>query len=65
MFSENFDFLIKGKFDKYAGEWIAVSGSRIIANAGSASEVISLAEKITSNRTTIMRVPEKEEILLI
>lgn len=65
MVSKNFNFLISGNFEKYEGDWIAVSENRVIANGGSASEVMSESRKKTEKKTTIMKVPSKKQILLL
>ncbi|MBI4439515.1 hypothetical protein HY638_00925 [Candidatus Woesearchaeota archaeon] len=63
MISENFGFLMKGNFDKYSGEWIAVSENKIVAVGKSASEVIDKAKNI--RKRTIMKIPNKRQILLL
>ena len=65
MVSENFNYIVNGNFNKYAGQWIAVSGNKVVANAGSASEVIDEAKKKTKDKSTIMKVPEKDQVLLL
>lgn len=65
MVSENFNFIVNGNFHKYAGQWIAVAGSKVVAEGDSASEVISKAKKVTKKKSTIMRVPGNNQILLL
>ena len=62
--SDNFNFLIQANLEKYEGEWIAVSGNKVIAKGESASKVLSLAERKTDEKVTIMRVPEKEQVCI-
>lgn len=65
MVSQNFNFILSNDLSKYAGDWIAVADNKVIAKGESASEVMSKSKKKTKNRTTIMKVPDNNQILLL
>lgn len=65
MVSQNFNYILSNDLSRYCGEWIAVAGKKVVARGGSASEVMSKSKKKTKNRTTIMRVPEKNTLMLL
>jgi len=65
MVSGNFNFFVQNDLGKYAGEWIAVSGNKVIANGGSATEVLEKATGKSKDKPTIMRVPEDNQVLLL
>ena len=65
MVSDNFSYILNSKLSRYAGEWIAVAENKVIARATSASEVIDKAEKKTTAKKTIMKVPHKGVVLLL
>lgn len=65
MVSQNFNFILTNDLSKYAGQWIAVAKNRVVAKGGSASEVIAKADKVTKKKSTIMRVPKDNQILLL
>jgi len=63
--SQNFNFILSRDLSKYSGDWIAVANNKIVATGESASEVMSKSKKKTKKRTTIMRVPEKNTLMLL
>lgn len=65
MTSDNFNFFTSYDFTSYAGEWVAVSGNKIIARGETATEVVQKAENKTKERTSIMKVPNKDEVLIL
>jgi hypothetical protein len=65
MVSNNFNFLVNQDLNRYAGEWIAVSGNKVVANGESATEVLDKASIKSKEKPTIMRVPEGDQVLLL
>lgn len=65
MVSQNFNFILSNDLSRYAGQWIAVAGNKVVAKGESSSEVMSKSKKKIKNRTTIMRVPEKDSLMLL
>ena len=65
MVSNNFNFFMQSDLSKYAGEWIAVLGNKVIANGKSASEVLKESSSKSKEKPTIMRVPEDNQVLLL
>ena len=65
MVSKNFNFIMNADLSKYSGSWVAVSGNKVVATGVSASEVLTKAKKASSKKSTIMRIPEKKQILLL
>ena len=52
--------------EKHAGEWVVVCGQKIVACGESPSVVIDNARAICGDKeTTIFRVPENNQILLL
>ena len=65
MVTQNFNFFMNNDLSKYAGDWIAVAGNKVVAKGESASEVMTKSKKKTKKRTTVMRVPEKNVVMLL
>lgn len=65
MVSQNFNFILSNDLSRYAGQWIAVAENKVVAKGSSSSEVISKADKKTKKKSTVMRVPDNNQILLL
>ncbi|MBI4045159.1 MAG: hypothetical protein HY392_05600 [Candidatus Diapherotrites archaeon] len=59
------DFL-KKDFSRHEGEWIAISGARVIAHGKSISKVIAKARKNSKGKEyAYAKVPKKSQALIL
>ena len=57
---------IEKELKKHVGEWVAICKKKIIACGDNPSSVMDKAKELGgSQETTILRVPEKSQILLL
>ncbi|MBI2631987.1 hypothetical protein HYW75_03215 [Candidatus Pacearchaeota archaeon] len=57
---------IEKELKKHIGEWVAICNKKIVACGSNPSSVMDKAKDLCGNReTTILRVPEKSQILLL
>lgn len=63
--SSNYNFFIKTDTSAYKGEWLAISGEKIIAHGKDAEEVYKNALKITSAKNiSLAKAPDEQMLVL-
>lgn len=63
--SSNYDFFIKTNTSRYKGEWIAISGNKVIAHGLDAEEVYKIAQKKTrSKKISLAKAPDEQMLVL-
>ena len=56
----NYDFFIKADFSKFAGEWVGVLNSKVVAHGSNFKEVAEIVDKeFQSKKVLITRIPAK------
>ena len=57
---------IENELKKHVGKWVAICNRKIVAFGNNPSSVMDKAKDLCGNQeTTILRVPEKSQILLL
>lgn len=61
----NYEYFIKADTSKYKGEWVAISGAKIVSHGKDAQTVYKKAKKIKPNADiSLAKVPEQEVLIL-
>lgn len=62
----NYDFFVKTDTSRYKGEWIAISGERIVCHGKDAEKVYKMAKKKVKNKdVSLAKVPEKQMLAYV
>ncbi len=56
---QNYDFFLGSELDKYSGKWVAIVDKKIICAGKKIKKVYDKAQKLTSKRAFISKVPKK------
>ena len=60
------DKTLQRELRKYVGKWVAVCGKKVVAADKNPGNVMDIAKELCGNKeTTIFRVHEKNQILLL
>lgn len=63
--SANYEFFLKANTAPYRGEWIAISGKKIISHGKDAEEVYKKAkQKNPKANISLAKVPEEQTLIL-
>lgn len=63
--SKNYDFFINTDTSKYKGEWIAISGNKVVAHGQDAEIVYKKAsKKAKKTDISLAKVPESQMMVL-
>ncbi len=61
---KNYEFYADANLSKYAGEWVAIINSKIVAHGKSLKEIVKKARETSPNLTPfIAKVPSKKILL--
>lgn len=63
--ASNYDFFIKTNTSPYKGEWIAISGKKIVSHGKDAEEVYKDAkQKSKTSDISLAKIPEQDTLVL-
>ena len=61
----NYDYFIKADTSSYKGEWVAISGKKIVSHGKDAQDVYQKAQKITrGGNISLAKIPEEQVLVL-
>jgi len=64
MENKNYEIFLKTDVSAHIGEWVAISGGKIVAHGKKVKEVLNEANhKCPGKRPLLARVPEKETMI--
>ena len=66
--NKNFDFFLEADLSRYSGQWIAISGNRVIASDFNSEAVIEKVNELCKEKTEIplfAKVPEQDQVLIL
>lgn len=63
--SPNYDFFLKMDTSKYKGEWVAISGNKVVAHGKDAQKVYANAKKkVPIKDISLAKAPEEQMLVL-
>lgn len=61
----NYDFFIKANTSAFRGEWVAISGRKIVSHGKDAQEVYKKArQKSKTSSISLAKIPEEDTLIL-
>lgn len=61
----NYDFFIKANTSPYKGEWVAISGKKIVSHGKDAQKVYKQAkQKSKTSDISLAKIPEENTLIL-
>ncbi len=61
----NYDFFIKANTSAFKGEWVAISGKKIVSHGKDAQEVYKKArQKGKTSNISLAKIPEEDILIL-
>lgn len=61
----NYDFFIKANTSVFKGEWVAISGRKIVSHGKDAQEVYKKArQKSKTSNISLAKIPEEDTLIL-
>lgn len=63
--STNYEFFIKTNTSTYQGEWVAISGKKIVSHGKDAGKVYNQAkQKYPKKEISLAKIPEEQTLIL-